>query len=126
MRTGVRWAAIILAMLLFTGTYAAFLVDRADGAIPSDCWSNSEWGSIQDDYGTVTRSARRHVIEKGADVSPVGYRNQYWLPANTHLYYSLAYKFCSDPSKKVVLVYRKTSGSWQYALMGQLQTVALR
>lgn len=87
-------------------------------AVDRGCVNTYEWSRLQTELDSPDGSARRSVIESAWDVLPVGYRNQYWTPGNAALY-SLAYEFCQNPQKLIVLVYRKASGSWQIALKGE-------
>jgi hypothetical protein len=85
------------------------------------CVDTSEWSNLtngtEHDLDSSTGSARRARVEAAWDVVPFGYRNEYWTPGNPRLY-SIAYRFCQNDSMLIVLVYRKSSGSWQYAIKG--------
>jgi hypothetical protein len=63
-------------------------------------------------------SARRSVIEAAWEITPNGYRNEYLLPANNREY-SLSYDWCKKSEVMIVIIYRKSSGAWQYALKGK-------
>lgn len=108
----------VVAFVLALGAFA--LVNRAAQAATDDCEdgvSTAEWSHIQD-LGDEIHSFRRSVIEDTWKVSPVGYRNEYFRPKSVQ-YYSYAYNFCQNSDVKIVIVYRRTSGAWQYAIKGE-------
>lgn len=115
MSHAIRTSAVSAAVLA-----ATLLSAPSAHAAPSvnDCVNSYEWSHLQTDLDGPTGGARRSVVEQTWGVLPVGYRNQFWDPGNAALY-GLAYNFCQNPAMLIVMVYRKTSGSWQIALKGE-------
>lgn len=112
-------AATLSASLLAAPQSDAAPVKGGDhGCVNTYEWSHLTNGTLSDLDGP-NGGARRSVVEQAWDVLPVGYRNQFWIPGNDALY-SQAYNFCQNPEMMIVLVYRKTSGAWQYAMKGPL------
>lgn len=113
----IRLAAAVAATLSATllATPPAHAAPKMGGY---DCVDTYDWSHLQTDLDGPNGGARRSVIEEAWRVIPVGYRNQYWVPAN-HNYYSLAYNFCQNPRVLIVMIYRKSSGAWQMALKGE-------
>lgn len=117
-----RWAIALVAGLIFLAVFIWSNLKDPAAAVetsPDSCnngVSTKEWHGIYD-LGDESHSPRRSVIEDAWDVDPVGYRNEYWQPASSR-YYSYAYNFCQNPDIKIVIVYRRSSGAWQYALKG--------
>ena len=119
----------IRTLATLAAALSALLVSApaADASQPADddCAngvSTAEWFNLQEGLDGPNGGARRSVIEESWDVTPVGYRNRYWQPAGDKVY-SYAYNFCQNPEVVIVLVYRKTSGAWQYALKGEFAPV---
>jgi hypothetical protein len=112
----------VLAASLVASVIAVLPAGAAQAERQFNCVNTYEWSHLsngtENDLDSPTSSARRSVIEETWDVTPVGYRNRYWQPANNKLY-SLAYNFCQNREKLIVVVYRKTSGSWQMAIKGE-------
>lgn len=115
-RTIAAVAATLSAWMLAAPSAHAQDGDPKD--VHRGCVDTAEWYNLQEGLDGPNGGARRSLIEEAWDVTPVGYRNQFWRPAG-HKVYSYAYNFCQNPEVLIVLVYRKTSGAWQFAIKGE-------
>lgn len=112
---------LILAAIAAAITTATLNLPAPAEAQSTDCIDRREWNYGLDALGDENHSARRSVIETALDVQPIGYRNQFYRPGSNRVY-SLAYHYC-DSEQKVVIVYRKVTGSWQMALKGHIYSL---
>lgn len=119
----IKGFAVVVAVLLATASSAqAKGAGDAEADGGRDCVTTAEWSDLQNGLDSPNGGARRSVVEQSWDVVSIGYRNEYWIPADSKTY-SLAYNFCQNHELLIVLVYRKSSGAWQYAIKGGLLPV---
>ncbi len=109
---------LIVTLAVLVGLVPTSATASSTASSTTDCVTGREWNVGIADLSDPDGAARRPVIEAAWGVEPVGHRNEFYAPANPRLY-SVAYAFCGG-EQKVVMVYRKSSESWQIAFKGAI------